>query len=449
MARRFATAWVLAILAATAARAQMPISRDLVPTRSTLARLGLEQNWMTLVPIVGAERLLSISLAGNMLFAQTNMANFTAYDAESGRLLWTVHLGRRSGSAQPASVNSRLVFVTNSNELFALDRQTGRVVWVVNLGILPTSDTACDEQQVMVGLTSGKLTSYLLYDPLDKRKTLYEHPIPWWNWQTGGGPLTSKPMPAQQFVAFGGRDGKLYVALSELPVDLIPVMLYRIATGGEIAAPLGAHGTRTILVPSADKNVYAVDLLGASVKWVYPSGAPVMQQPLVADDDVYAVNTAGLLTALDANTGERRWRTSTHGGRLMSVSAHRVYLESYDEDLFIVDRSTGQVVADPRVTFQRAGLNLREFTLGITNDMTDRIYVGTPSGLVVCIREIGQLQPRPLRDPKLPPFGFIPPEGALPSPAQAAPPAGTEPPPTENPAPAPEGTAPAPGAGFQ
>jgi outer membrane protein assembly factor BamB len=417
MVPRIALAWVLAILAATPAWAQIPISRDLVPKRTALARLGLEQNWMALVPIVGTERLLTISLAGNMLFAQTNMANFNAYDAESGRLLWTMHLGSPSGAAQPASVNSRLVFVTNSSSLYALDRQTGRVVWVQDLATLPTSPTACDERHVMVGMSNGKLVAFELYDALDKQKKLYDVPRTAWNWQTGGGALTSRPLPAQQFVAFGGRDGKLYVAMMDLPPTLIPVLLYRIATGGEIFAPLGAYGTRTVLVPSSDKNVYAVDLFTATVNWVYPTGASVMQEPLAADDDVYAVNVAGLLTAIDAKTGSRRWMTSTHGGRLISVSAKRVYLESHDQDLFIVDRGTGQVLADPRVTLQRAGLNLRDYEVGLTNNVNDRLYMATRSGLLICLREIGQLQPRPLRDPKLPPFGTIPPEGALSTPS--------------------------------
>src|SRR3954452_25617370 len=108
MVPRIALAWVLAVLSATPAWAQIPISRDLVPTRTAMARLGLEQNWMALVPIDGTERLLSISLAEKLLFAQTNLANFYAYDSETGRLLWTAHLGRQSGAAQPASVNSRL-----------------------------------------------------------------------------------------------------------------------------------------------------------------------------------------------------------------------------------------------------------------------------------------------------------------------------------------------------
>lgn len=444
MVRRLALAWVVATLAVTSVQAQIPISRDMVPTRTAMARLGLERNWMALVPIAGTDRLLSISLADTFLFAQTRMGNFYAYDSESGRLLWSTQFGYASGAAQPASVNSRLVFVTSANQLYALDRQTGSLVWAHNLGILPSSPTACDEERVMVGLSSGKLAAFDLYARGDKTKALYATPRSAWNWQTGGGPLTSRPLPAQQLVAFGGRDGRLYVALSEVPTDLIPVMVYRIATGGEIVAPLGAYGTRVVLVPSSDKNLYAVDLFEASVKWVYPSGAPVMQEPLTTGGDVYTVNAAGALSALDAETGERRWTATTQGGRVLSISAQRIYLESYDEDLFIVDRGTGQILADPRVTLQRAGLNLREFTVGVTNNLNDRIYVATPSGLVFSLREIGQLQPRPLRDPKSPPFGFVPPEGALTVPAPALTP-GT--PPAEGATPAPEPGAPEGGSG--
>src|SRR4051812_4157952 len=319
MVRRIVLAWAVTALAVSTARAQIPISRDLVPTRTAMARLGLERNWMALVPLVGTERLLSISMADTMLFAQTNLGNFYAFDAESGQRLWSLSLGHESGAAQPASVNSRLVFVTSSNKLFALERRTGRVVWVTSLGTLPTSPTACDEQRVMVGLSNGKLVAFDLYDPADKKKTLYDTARAAWNWQTGGGALTSRPLPAQQFVAFGGRDGKLYVAMSDVPLDFIPGMLYRLATGGGDVAPLAAHGTRNVLVASTDKNLYSVDLFTAAVNWIYPSGAPITQEPMPADDDVYVVNTAGLLTALDASTGERRWMTSTHGGRVMSI----------------------------------------------------------------------------------------------------------------------------------
>ena len=97
--------------------------------------------------------------------------------------------------------------------------------------------------------------------------------------------------------------------------------------------------------------------------------------------------------------------------QLVSISATKIYLRSYNLDLFIVDRKTGRVLVDPGETLLRAGLNLREYELNIVNRFNDRLYFATPSGLIVCLREAGQVHPRPLKDPKAHPFGYVPPEG--------------------------------------
>ena len=88
-------------------------------------------------------------------------------------------------------------------------------------------------------------------------------------------------------------------------------------------------------------------------------------------------------------------------------------MESAFGDLFIVDRVTGQTVASPSATLNRYGLNLREYALGVTNRQNDRLYFGTESGLLICLREIGQTNPRLLRDPNVLPFGYIPREGII------------------------------------
>jgi hypothetical protein len=95
----------------------------------------------------------------------------------------------------------------------------------------------------------------------------------------------------------------------------------------------------------------------------------------------------------------------------MSVTPKRIYLESHDDDLFIVDRGSGRIVSDPRSTFSRAGVNLRSYDLSLTNTLNDRLYLGSKVGLIFSLREIGQTQPQLLRDPKAPKFGNIPPEG--------------------------------------
>jgi outer membrane protein assembly factor BamB len=425
MFRRLGSVWVIVgmILAGGSARAQMPFPTDLVPARTALERLGLERQWFGVIPLVETERLLRISLAEGMLFAQTNYARLHTFDAESGRLLWSAQLGERSGFARGVAANSFAVFVTNANILHALDRKTGRPIWKYDLGTIPTSTPACDEDRVIVGMTSGILIGFNVKgkDPKGGERILTSV-IPAWKWATGG-PITTRPLPAAHVVAYGGGKGKAFVAMNDEVTQL-----YRFSTGGLIGEGLGAYGTRTLLIPSADDNLYAVDLLTARLFWVFPSGAPIEQEPLVADKDIFVINTEGSLSLLDPVTGIPRWTTSTQGGQLVAISEKKIYLRSYNLDLFIIDRATGKTLADPGETHIRAGLNLREYDLNVVNRFNDRMYYATGSGMIVAIREPGQVQPRSLHNPKALPFGYIPPEGLKGAPPEhpAAEPATTD-----------------------
>lgn len=394
MPRRLILACLGLLLAAGPARAQVGYGPGAIPARRALARVNLDMQWNGVVPLEGPEKLTEMSVDSGMLFAQTNHANFHAFDAETGRYLWVAHLGRVTTKAEPASVNSFGVYVTNSNQIFALDRKSGRVMWQKELHDTSSSPTNADETIVVVGTDSGKLVAF-------DARTGEER----WNIQANAR-VSSRPLLAGRVVAFGSEDQKLYVSRSETPK-----LLFRFAAGGPIEAPLASHGTRTLLIPSMDKNLYAADLFTGVSHWTFPTGAPINQEPLVVDNDIYVVNTEGYLSEIDAPTGQSRWTISTLGGRLLAVSGNRVYLESHDDDLFVVDRQTGKIVFDPQTTFQRSGINLRGYTLGPTNRLDDRLYFGSTNGLLLCLREINQLTPRMVRDSKLKPFGYIPPEG--------------------------------------
>ena len=405
MPRRIALACLGLLLIAGPARAQVGFGNGTIPPRRALARVNLDMQWHNVVPLDGPEKITELSVDAGTLFVQTNHANFYTFEAESGRYLWTAHLGRVTTKAEPASVNSYAVYVTNSNQLFALDRRTGRQMWVQRLPDTASSATNADEAIVTVGLDTGKLITFDARTGEEK-----------WNVHQGSERLSSRPIVAGRVIAFASEDKKLYVTRSENPK-----LLWRFASSGPITAPLGVHGMRTLLLASTDKNVYAVDLFTGESHWTFPTGAPINQEPLVADNDVYVVNTDGNLSEIDALTGQSRWTISTLGGRLLAVSATRVYLESRDDDLFVVDRQTGKMVFDPTTTLQRAGINLRNYTLGPTNRLDDRLYFGTSNGLLLCLREINQPTPRMLRDPKMKPFGYIPPEGFPANPAPGTP----------------------------
>jgi outer membrane protein assembly factor BamB len=397
---------VLVTLGGPAVRAQAPFATDLVPKRTSLARLGLERQWTAVVPVVGTERLRRISRSHDLFFAQTDHGSVHTYDVETGRFLWSASLGERTPNAYPVSSNSYAVFGTCANILTALDRNTGRPMWKFNLGAMPSCGTACDEDRVMVGLSTGRIEGLSLRESKPKGPpVIRSKPVEVWGWQTSGSILTH-PLPAEHMVVFGSTDGRVYVCLNDERTAL-----YRIATGGPIGDGLGAYGTRTLLIPSADHNLYAIDLLTSEVLWTFASGAPIGQEPLIAGEDVMTINRAGYLSMLDPGTGSVRWTTPTQEGRLVAVSGSKIYLRSFHNDLYVIDRATGKVLADPASTFQRAGLNLREYGLSMLNRYDDRMYFATESGMVVSLRELGANQPRLLRDPKALPFGYIPPEG--------------------------------------
>jgi outer membrane protein assembly factor BamB len=387
----------------------MPFSPRLIPSRSALGRLGLERQWFGIVPLVESERLLKITLDKDRLFAQTSYAMLHTFDAESGRMLWSAQLGERTGFARGVAANSFEVFVSNADTFFCLDKNTGRRIWQVDLGTIPTTSPACDEERAMVGLTTGKLYAYTLKSKDDKGvEHVLTEPKDAWNWQTGG-PMTTRPLPATNVVAFGSSDGKIYVVMA---AESSPI--FRIATGGPIGHGLSGYGTRMLLATSADFNLYAIDLFTANVVWSFPSGAPIDQEPQVAGDEVFVVNTAGRFSSLDPATGSPRWTTSTQGGRLIAISPTKIYLRAFTTDLFVIDRKTGRTLVSPSESFLRAGLNLRDYDMDVINRFNDRVYVATSSGMIVCARESGSAAPQLLTDPNAKPLGYVPPEGIKP-----------------------------------
>lgn len=410
MSRRIAFCFVALVLIGSPGRAQLPIGRDALPTRTALARLGLEKQWSTVVPMGGQnEQLARVNVDGGQLFAQTNQGQLHSYDAETGRYQWGTRLEEVGTEPLPVAVNSAHAFVTNMKTLYCLDRATGALVWKKELEDLPSTGMVADDDLAVVGLRSGKFVAYTVRDRTKEVPPGRSAGTRVWAWQSGAR-LDATPVLTSKVVAFGSEDSKVYVAIKGWTFAESK-LLFRFLTGGPIKARLATFGNRTLIIPSDDFNVYAIDLFSGANRWTVATGAAVEQEPLVAGDDVLVLNVRGRVMSIDGLTGSVKWDRQTNATRMVAASPGRIYLTTLEHRLVILDRQTGQVLADARDTTERAGFDNRSLSLVFSNQVNDRLYFASPSGVIVCLREIGRLQPTPLRDPALPPFGTIPPDG--------------------------------------
>jgi outer membrane protein assembly factor BamB len=77
-----------------------------------------------------------------------------------------------------------------------------------------------------------------------------------------------------------------------------------------------------------------------AIAWSHDRDGTYISSPIVYRDQLYTLNNNGILTAYDANTGERLYRARVGGGGAFSASPvaadGRLYLASEDGDVFVV-----------------------------------------------------------------------------------------------------------------
>jgi outer membrane protein assembly factor BamB len=190
-----------------------------------------------------------------------------------------------------------------------------------------------------------------------------------WKFSTSG-PVRSSPAVVAGTVYFGSYDGRFYA------VDAASGKLkWKFDTPGERRFEAkGLHGLfpRTQTMPdfwdfflsspaveagmvyfgSGDGNLYALDAETGQMKWKFATQDVVHSSPAVADGTVYFGSWDSYLYALDAATGQRKWRFKTGEDKVNfnqvgiqsspAVDHGVVYFGCRDSHLYAVDARTGQ-----------------------------------------------------------------------------------------------------------
>ena len=182
--------------------------------------------------------------------------------------------------------------------------------------------------------------------------------------QATGGPVSSTPAIAGGRVYALSYDGRLY-ALDERSGEV----LWKFATEGErrfearglhgmqprsqtfpdvfdvyLSSPMVADGA--VFFGSGDGHLYAVDADTGDLRWRFRTGDVVHASPAFADGVVYAGSWDGRFYAVDARSGQQRWQVATDASWVNAspaVSDGRVYFGTSDSSLYrVVDAAGGQ-----------------------------------------------------------------------------------------------------------
>ncbi len=123
-----------------------------------------------------------------------------------------------------------------------------------------------------------------------------------------------------------------------------------------VPRPVFGHGLVYIVTGAYEPVLYAIrpdgngDVTKTHVVWTLNRGIPYTPSPLLVGDEIYVVNDNGLLTCLDARSGQTLWRTRLGGNYLASP----LYA---DGKIYVLSDGGQTTVLQPGRTFLRLSQN--------------------------------------------------------------------------------------------
>lgn len=364
------------------------------------------------------------------IYTTTDQAILQAIDGETGKTRWITKVGNADYPTTAPAGCDNYVTVLNGSTLFVLSSITGEILWQRRVSGVPGAGAAVTEEYVFAPMVNGAIESYTLADGRESP----------WIYKSIGRALV-QPSAGFDSLAWPTDRGHLYVASSSARA-----IRYRLESQETVTArPTFASADR-LLAPTVDGYLYCLNpgRQAGNIWWKYSTGETLTQSPLVIGDTVYTISDDDNLFAIAVSDGQLRWKTSGVK-RMLTLSGERLYVVGEVGRLTILDTTTGSRIAV---------IPLDEFDLQVTNPLTDRIYYGTKTGVLQCLREIGHPWPtlhaqmasgKPKPKPKSQPAAAKPEPGEDPFAAPGKPAAAAD----EDPfaAPAQPGAAPKPAAG--
>ena len=306
------------------------------------------------------------------LFATTNAGLAQAFDAETGRLIWSVSVGNPNYPMSAIGANDTFAAVLNGSTLYVLNRNTGKVELERKLQSSPSSEPdsspRLSRDWVFVPALSGQMEAFHLYDETE----------PNWIYRARGD-ILGKPVITAASAAWTTQDGRLFVSDANQPE-----ILFRLETNSQFASGCAHLVPGQLFAASTNGYVYAIDETREAITWESSTGKRIVQTPVAIGDSLYLVSSDASLMRLDNKNGDLKWNVP-HVNRVLAVSDSRIYVMDASDRLAVLDKQNGR----------RMGRSLKMKTkFQISNTSTDRLYLASAKGTLLCLREMDAVWPK-------------------------------------------------------
>jgi outer membrane protein assembly factor BamB len=296
------------------------------------------------------------------LYAMTDGGVVHAIDAQTGRTKWYTRVGNPNYPCEAPGANDHFVAVLNGSTIYTLNQANGEIVWTRQVRGAPGAGPAVTDRMVFVPMANGKVEAYELDD--------YRKP-PWVYHSHGRAVI--QPIWTGYSVAWPTDRGHLYVAEGN-----VASIQFRLEANNSIVCKAAKLAPSRIVVASTDGYVYCIHEKSGNLIWRFSTGEPIIRSPVVVGDNVYVVTDEKNIFQLSAATGLDRW--STNGvSAVLSASQTRLYCSGHVGRMVILDSSTGSKLAT---------LPTETLDIQFLNTLTDRVIIGTSSGVLQCLHEM-------------------------------------------------------------
>lgn len=399
---------------------------DQIIPETTAERYGLARPWIAQLQVDRARgRVRDVVLYDGTLYVQTTRAMMQAIDAETGRTLWAKQVGRPEHPSMTPGIYRDLLATINGSRLFVMNRYTGEVLFETQINGAAGGGPALSAKRAYVPMVTGMVLAYRIEPVADPMKELgklnkkeltgeekkaeekaeeeerrlniriHQEYVPPLACQSAGRalvqPLVTLQNRDEELVVWGTDRGYLNVGRIDRRSEDAFIVKFRLRTGDAITAqpsylppdPKVLNDAGTIFTTSSDGFIYATLERGGELLWKFSVAEPVVESAALIEDRLFVPTQSGGLYCLDAKNGKQLW-WAPDITRFLAASKQRVYAADKIGRVRILDIKSGS---------QLDVLPTEMLPIKLTNNQTDRLYLGTNTGLLQCLHELELKEP--------------------------------------------------------